>query len=142
MFKFFWVSWEDDFKELDDDKLSDSKNEESDEWQIALDIIETPYDIVIVAPIAWIDLDDIDISLDKSVLTISWTRKRPDIYEYKDNILRNSECYFWSFVRNIILPDNLDFDTVKASMENNLLVINISKLKFSSQNIKIDRIEW
>ncbi|MDP2396364.1 MAG: Hsp20 family protein [bacterium] len=44
-------------------------------------------------------------------------------------------------MRNVILPENLDFDSIKASLENNLLIITIQKLKFSSHNIKIDRVE-
>jgi len=37
---------------------------------LALDILETEYDIVILSPIAGIDLDDIDLSFAKSVLII------------------------------------------------------------------------
>ncbi|USN58322.1 MAG: Hsp20 family protein [Candidatus Peribacteria bacterium] len=44
-------------------------------------------------------------------------------------------------MRNIILPDNLDLDEIQASLENNILVITIKKLKFNSQNIKVDRRE-
>ena len=63
-------------------------------------------------------------------------------FDYFSNIdIKSSECFWGSFVRNIILPDNLDFDNISAAMENNLLHITIQKLQFSSQNIKIDRIE-
>jgi hypothetical protein len=34
----------------------------------------------------------------------------------------------------------MDFSQVKAVMENNLLVIHIPKIRFDSQNIKINRI--
>jgi len=44
-------------------------------------------------------------------------------------------------VRNVILPENLDFNKIKAVMENNLLVLRIPKLRYGSQNIKIDKIE-
>ncbi len=142
MFKIFWVGDDDNFESLNKE-VSEKESSENDMWQLAMDIIETPDEIVIVSPIAWIDLDDIDLSLDKSVLTIKWTRNRPnDLYEGKWVTLRNSECFWWDFVRNVILPDNLDFESVKASMENNMLVINIDKLKFPSQNIKINKLEW
>ena len=55
--------------------------------------------------------------------------------------MKNSECYWGKFVRNIILPESLDFDDIQASMENNLLQIVVKKIQFSSQNIKINRIE-
>lgn len=139
MIKLFWV-WEENFKELDGE-IKETEIKETEEWQIALDIIENNYEIIIIAPIAWVDLDDIDVSLNNSVLTISWFRKKPDIYNNMENIIRNNECFWGKFLRNIILPDNMDFDTIKASMENNLLVINIQKLKFNSKNIKINKVE-
>ncbi|MBT3728838.1 Hsp20 family protein [bacterium] len=39
------------------------------------------------------------------------------------------------------MPENLDFDNIKASLENNLLIVTIQKLQFSSKSIKIDRVE-
>ena len=137
MIKFFWV-WEDVNMVQLDEKLDTNKLPSEDIWQLALDILETEYDIVILSPIAGIDLDDIDLSFAKSVLIIKWIRKRPDIFESEVTV-RNSECYWWAFIRNVILPENLDFDSIEATMENNLLIITIKKLQFSSQNIKINR---
>ena len=139
MFKFFWVWEEENVGELNKDILDD-KELEVEVWQLALDIMETLYEIIILSPIAWINLDDIDLSFSKSILTIKWFRHKPDIFT-DDVITRNSECFWWKFVRNIILPENLDFDSIKASMENNLLIVRIKKLSFASQSIKIDRIE-
>jgi len=139
MFKMFWV-WEDDFEELNNDwQISDISEKEV--WQLALDIIENDTEILIISPIAWIDLDNIDLSINKSVLTIKWARVKPEDIYTEWATIRNSECFWWDFIRNIILPENLDFDDIKASMENNLLVISIKKLCFTSQSIKIDRIE-
>ncbi|MBT3726591.1 Hsp20/alpha crystallin family protein [bacterium] len=57
-------------------------------------------------------------------------RLKPEIYTINAKV-RNNECFWGNFERNIILPENLDFDSIKASLENNLLIITISKLKFS-----------
>ena len=139
MIKFFWI-WEDDNLEDVDIKKSTSKELDNSIGQIAVDILETDYEIIILAPIAWINLEDIDLSFNKSVLTISWAREKPELFN-DDFIIRNSECFWWKFVRNIILPENLDFDSIKATMEDNLLVITIKKLSFSSKEIKINRVE-
>ena len=136
MFKLFWVTKKDDITELKEEIIE----EIVEEWQVAVDILETPYELIILAPIAGIELDDIDLSFNKSVLTVKWYRPKPEIYS-DDIVVRNTECFWWNFSRNIILPENLDFDSIKASLENNLLIITIQKLQFSSQNIKIDRIE-
>ncbi len=139
MFKLFWVTTDD--KNIGSDGEMYIENELQEEvWQVAVDILETPYEIIVLAPIAWIELEDIDLSFNKSILTIKWYRAKPEIYS-EDIEIKNSECFWWKFVRNIILPENLDFDNIKASLENNLLVITIQKLRFSSQNIKINRVE-
>jgi len=135
--KFFWIWEENKIKELDKN-LEDEKNK--DIWQITLDILETDLEIIILAPIAGISLEKIDISFNNGVLTISWKRKKPSIFD-KNHTIRNSECFWWKFMRNIILPENLDFDTIEATMENNLLIINIKKLQFNSNNIKINKVE-
>ncbi len=138
MMKIFGV-WKNDVKTLDVE-VDESVLEEEEEGQIALDIIESPTEIIIFAPIAWVALEDIDLTLNKSVLTIKWEREKPIDYFEEENKVRNLECYWGNFVRNIILPENLDFDLIKAVMENNLLRVSIPKLHISSQNIKINRI--
>jgi HSP20 family protein len=135
----FWL-WKDKIKNIDLENGDEILEEESETWQIALDIIETPDEIVIIAPIAGIELEEIDLTLNKSVLTIKWERISPREYNDEDNILRNEECYWGRFIRNIILPENLDFEMVKAVMENNLLKVSIPKIHISKQNIKINRI--
>jgi len=139
MFKIFWVTSNEKNIELDGEINIENELQE-EVWQVAVDILETPYEIIVLAPIAWIELEDIDLSFSKSILTIKWYRAKPEIYS-EDIEIKNSECFWWKFVRNIILPENLDFDNIKASLENNLLVITIQKLRFSSQNIKINRVE-
>jgi len=139
MFKLFWVTKDENPIELDEE--IDVENElDENVWQVAIDILETPFELIILAPIAGIELDDIDLSVDKSVLTIKWYRPKPEIYSDEITV-RNTECFWWNFVRTVILPENLDFDSIKASLENNLLIVTIQKLQFSSQSIKIDRVE-
>lgn len=143
MIKWFWVTQqkEEDYDPEFTSELAHEWNTEENIGQIALDILETNEAIIIIAPIGWISLEDIDLSLNNNVLTIRSKRKKPYFYESVGVTIRNSECFWWDFVRNIILPENLDFDNIRAQMENNLLVITIEKLRFSSQSIKIDRVE-
>jgi len=141
MFKFFGVSKEEEFEEVfeDDEESSPLESESSEIWQIAVDIIETRYEIILLAPVAWISLDDIDISYHNNVLTIKWERYKPEIFS-KDITIRNTECFWGEFSRNIILPENLDFDSIKATMDNNLLIITLPKLKFSNHSIRIEKV--
>lgn len=144
MFKLFWV--EEEEKELENKieveiMKNDEKDQDEEVWQVALDILDSDDYLYIVAPIAWVWQDEIDISLNKTVLTISWTRQKPEEYFLEWVQIKNSECFFWKFSRNIILPENLDFDRIKAQMQNNLIVISIPKLKFDIKNIKINKLQ-
>jgi len=123
-------------------EIWDDRNDIHDEelWQIALDVLENHESVYILAPVAWIELGDIDISVHETTLTISWTRNRPKEFHDSSIKIKNSECFWGRFLRNIILADNMDFSWVKAVMENNLLVIHVPKLRFDSQSIKINRI--
>ena len=136
--KLFGVGQDEQLDELEEE-LEIPEEEHNDVWQLALDILETDDEIIILSPIAWIDLWEIDVSYNKWVLVISWNRKRPSFF-HKDIVLRNSECYWGHFSRNIILPENLNSNTIEATMEHNLLVITIQKIHFEpSSSIKINR---
>ena len=139
MVKLFGIGENEEKVEVVDNILL-KQEEKGEVWQVAVDILENSYEVIILAPIAWIALEDIDLSFNNSILIISWIRKKPEIFD-EDIEVRNSECFWGKFVRNIILPENLDFDNIKATMENNLLVINIKKLYFESKEIKIDRLD-
>ena len=140
MFKVFWV-WDDEQESEVWVEISEEDSNQEEIGQIALDILESDEYMIIVAPIAWVELSEIDLYLNKNVLTLRWKREKPEgIYE-KSVKVRNSECFWWKFVRNIILPENLNFKKIKAIMENNLLIVTIPKQTFDSTNIKIDKID-
>ncbi len=150
MVKLFWVG-DDETSEQHTQQVADSitrkpvdktsQEKKQDIWQIALDILENHESVYILAPIAGVELSDIDISVHDTTLTISWVRNKPKEFDERDMQIKNQECFWGKFLRNVILPENMDFGDIRAVMENNLLVIHIPKIRFDSQNIKINRIE-
>lgn len=147
MVKLFWLG-DDDRKDESGDispvsiQIQDNTEdfvEELPVWQIALDVLENHESVYILAPVAGVELSDIDISVHETTLTISGVRNKPaEFYEHEMQV-KNEECFWGKFLRNVILWENMDFSAVKAVMENNLLVIHIPKIRFDSQNIKINR---
>jgi HSP20 family protein len=127
-------------KETIEVEVTDDEIVEEDLWQVALDILELDDSILIVAPLAWVDIDEIDISVSRNILTISGERKQPEVYNESSKILVQ-ECFFWPYSRSIILPENLALNKIRATMENNLLLVEIPKLQFPSKSIKIDKLE-
>lgn len=142
MFKMFNVKKdEDDSSDSGIDvEIREEDVVEEDVGQVALDIIELEDSIVIVAPLAWVTIDEVDISISKNILTISGNRERPEFYSDNQKILVE-ECFFGPFSRSIIMPENLAFNRIKATMENNLLIVDVPKLQFSSKTIKINKLE-
>ncbi len=119
-----------------DVEIREWKDHETDIGQIALDILDCPSSIIIVAPIAWVDPALIDIALSRNILTISWNRAQSPIYLDAKRMLVE-ECFYGSFSRSVILPENLAFDKIKATIEHNVIMIEIPKLTLISKTIKI-----
>lgn len=150
MFKFFWLTKKDEdieetfeIEEYEDEtgsSITEEINlEEENEGQLCVDILETRYEYIILAPVAGIDIDDIDVNYKDGVLVISGYRALPEIYS-KDINVKISECFWWKFSRNLILPENLDYEDIRATIENNLLVVTIAKLRFSNNSIIIEKV--
>lgn len=118
--------------------IDDTRAHEDDIGQIALDIFETNSDIVIIAPVAGIDPDEIDISIARNILTISGNRLHPPIYLDARKTLVD-ECFYGAFSRSVILPENLAFNKIHATAEHNSVQIFIPKLRFSSHTIRIGK---
>lgn len=125
----------DDHHHIDVD-IHDSTDHETDIGQIAVDILDATNSIVIIAPIAWVNPADIDIGLSRNILTISGNRKEFPIYLDARRMLVE-ECFYGAFSRSIILPENLWFDEIKATVEHNVIIITIPKLTLISKTIKV-----
>jgi HSP20 family molecular chaperone IbpA len=50
-----------------------------------------------------------------------------------------SECFFGSFSRSVILPENLAFNKIRATVEQNIIMVHIPKLSFFSKTIKVEK---
>ena len=141
--KLFWLGEDNVEIDIYDDENEgdEEKNLKNEVGQVALDVLENPREFIIVAPIAGVELSDIDLSLNKNVLIISGNRNKSKEFYIAGTTIRNKECFWGRFVRNIILPESLSLDKIKAYIENWVLTIVIPRTNFSSQTIKIDKVE-
>ena len=150
MFKVFWVSNENESDERIEVRTIETsqaeaievemdaeRDHETDIGQIAVDILDLSDAIVIVAPVAGVDPSEVDIGLSRNILTISGNRRENPIYMEARRMLVE-ECFYGAFSRSIILPENLAFDKISASVEHNVITILIPKLTLISKSIKID----
>lgn len=108
--------------------------EEKEEGQLSLDVYQTSDEIIIKAPVAGVNLNEINITVADGILTIRGERKQEEFVPLNNYYLQ--ECYWGSFSRSIVLPNQLRTEQIKAMFKNGVLKITIPK----DENLKIKNI--
>ncbi|PIP22994.1 MAG: hypothetical protein COX37_00960 [Candidatus Nealsonbacteria bacterium CG23_combo_of_CG06-09_8_20_14_all_39_17] len=105
--------------------------------ELVLDVYQTEKDLVIQSAIAGIKPKDIDISIEREVITLKGERKKP-LEEDGEYIFQ--ECYWGSFSRRLLLPVEVDPERTKAEMKNGILTIRIPKInKEGKRKISVEQ---
>ncbi len=116
-------------------KSSKAKPKE-EEGQLTVDVYQTDDEIVIKSAIAGVTADDLDISITNDMVTIRGSRGPDEKIKQSDYHYR--ELYWGLFSRSVILPEEIDSDSAKASMKNGILTIRLPKLaKSRIKKIKV-----
>lgn len=118
-------------------KRIDTEDDETDikEWQdeaedmtseLAVDVYQTPDEVVVKAMAAGVKPEDLDIDISRDMVVISGSRKEGALAEQGDYITR--ELYWGSFTRSIMLPEEIDPETTIATEKNGLIIIRLPKI--------------
>ena len=101
--------------------------------ELPVDLIQTPGQLILRAPISGGGIEDIDITLNPDQITIT---KRPyagpqdkEIHEYYQ------ECFWGHLTRTIDLPEPVDPDTTKATLADGVLTIVMPLYKNSKTKV-------
>jgi len=106
------------------------------EGQLVVDVFYTDSDFCVQSPIAGINKEDIDISIEDKMLVIKGEREEP--LEGKGKNYFYQECYWGPFSRQVILPEDVDSQRIKASLEKGVLLIKIPRvIKVSKKKVDI-----
>jgi HSP20 family protein len=119
-------------KEEKIEKISISPKKSASDWlkvegQLAVDVYQTETEFCVQAPIAGVEPEDIDISIENEMLIIKGERKEPEQNKEKNYFYQ--ECYWGPFARQIILPEDVDIQRVKASLRKGILTIKIPRVR-------------
>lgn len=95
--------------------------------QLAVDVYETEQELVIQSAIAGIKKEDLDITLENDVLTIKGKRERPEVQEIKNSFYQ--ECYWGKFQREIVLPVEINPESMTAFFQEGVLTIRLPKME-------------
>ena len=100
--------------------------EENTEGELAVDVYQTPTDIVIQAMIAGVRPDDVSISITRDIIIIKGERMAPKNIP-QDSYFHN-ELYWGAFSRKINLPEEIDPDEAEAFEKHGLLMLRLPKI--------------
>jgi HSP20 family protein len=112
---------DDELRASDAESLGDER-----EGQLAIDVYERGAHIIVEAPVAGVNSDDIDIHITNESLTIRGKRHREHTVREKDYFFQ--ECYWGRFSRSLMLPEEVDADRAQATIKNGVLRITMPKL--------------
>lgn len=108
-----------------DEIKNDDWLEESFDGQLSVDVFQTGKEIIIKSTIAGVKPEDIDISINKDMVTIRGRRREDEVIPEENYLYR--ECYWGGFSRSIILPIDVRADKVAATLKNGILTVVLPK---------------
>ncbi len=118
-----------------DDRLFPAVASETAEWAPRVDIFEEENSYVLKADLPGVDAKDIEVTLDKNVLTIKGTRQTDQATESQGVTRR--ERFTGSFERKFSLPETADAQNISATNNNGVLTLTIAK-RVESQPRRIE----
>ncbi len=111
------------------DRLIDGSLTENDfgqsEWSLPLDVVEKDNEYVVKASLPGIKPEDIDVTLDKGLLTIKGQVQDESDKEEGQYHLR--ERRFGMFSRTIQLPTSVNADQIQADYKDGILMLTLPK---------------
>jgi HSP20 family protein len=97
------------------------------EGQLAIDVYQTPDELIIESTIAGVRGGDIEIDVTSERVTIRGERKRET--EISDGDYYYQECFWGKFSRSVILPQEIDPDKATSTLKKGVLTIRLPKLQ-------------
>lgn len=120
-----------------EEQPTDAWKEEEPEGELALDVYQTPSDIIVQTFVAGVKPDDLQINITRDMLTIRGRREESRTVQ-EDNFF-SRELYWGAFSRTISLPAEVEPDEADAIERHGLLTIRVPKIdrnKKSSLKVK------
>lgn len=108
--------------EIDGDWLT-----EQHEGELAVDIYEDGPNLIIKSTLAGVDPKDIDLGVEKDLITIRGKREKNK--ETLNKNYFNQECFWGKFSRTVILPYEINPEGVKADLKNGILTVILPKIE-------------
>ena len=110
-----------------------------EEAELAIDMHQTPTEIIVRTMVAGVKPEDLQISISREMITIKGSRSVER--ESKEGDFFTQELYWGSFARTIMLPQEVDADNAEAIEKHGLLTIRLPKiLKEKAKSLRVKSI--
>jgi HSP20 family protein len=119
-------------EETEETELQNSIMDGEEEGQLAVDMCQTPSEIIIKTMVAGVKPEDLDISITRDMVTIRG--KRIELYDSADNDFFHKELYWGAFSRTIVLPAEVEIEEAEASEKHGLLTLILPKIDKNRQS--------
>ncbi|MFZ2048754.1 MAG: Hsp20/alpha crystallin family protein [Minisyncoccia bacterium] len=105
--------------------------DDEEEGQLTVDVYQTPSEIVIKTMVAGVKPEDLDVAITRDSVTIRGKREEERTISAEDYYHR--ELYWGSFVRTVVLPEEIDVDEAEAVEKYGLLILHLPKMDKNRQ---------
>ena len=131
---------EDNDQEKDSSPLIDNSNpelwqqgaSEETDGELALDVYQTPTEIIVQTFVAGVKPEDLEINITRDLLTLRG--KRMETRTIKEDDYFSKELYWGSFSRTISLPQEVEPEEAEAIERHGLLTIRLPKIDRNKKN--------
>ena len=124
---------------IETDESAPSSNDDDGEGQLTVDVYQDKDYVIVQSPVAGVSADDLEINITNESVTVRGHREKSETIEEKDYFYQ--ECFWGSFSRSIILPQEVDPEKSNAALKNGILTIKMPKLdrkKAKKLKVKFD----
>ena len=108
-------------------RASESNGEKLFDWSPSVDIGETDGEYLIRADLPAVKKEDVRITLDDGMLTISGERRQKT--EEKNEKSHRVETLYGKFSRSFSLPENADEENIRADSKDGVITVHVAKVK-------------
>ncbi|MCX6752124.1 MAG: Hsp20/alpha crystallin family protein [Candidatus Nomurabacteria bacterium] len=113
--------------------------EENEEAELAVDVYQTPTDIIVQTMVAGVKPEDLELSIARDIVTISGVREEHRNIDEGNYFTK--ELYWGKFSRTLSLPQEVEPEEVEATEKHGLLTIRLRKVdKDKTNNVKVKSI--
>jgi len=110
--------------------------EENEEAELAVDVFQTPTEIIVQTMIAGVKPEDLELTTTREMLTIRGKRQESRLINEENYFIK--ELYWGKFSRVILLPQEVEPEETEATEKHGLLTIKLKKIdKEKKTNVKV-----